>query len=368
MQKQVVNRRRCLVAAVSWMLLVLSACTAPDETGAPGSPTVNFHQFDTPQELGTGLLDGATPDGSALYIEEPDPALSRLGCEGRPEAVMFRAPLDGGDRTVVAGDAGPIRGRVVPGGSGGRVAVVAGCESFFSRLVVARQAGDGSLAGLKEVVPQVPEGFLLNISTLNWSRDGKALLAAVQDIDAPDGDPAQIVSIDPGSGRIKKLFDAEQGTGVFNVGQMQNGDYVVATNLVVSFRDSKGVVKAGFQGQGFEISPDRRQVVVFGRNVRLATQGSNRARQIVPEKEGLEVSAAAFSPDATAIVFERYSMESGQAEISLVTPHDRKLTNVVIGAQYDRPFFTGDGKALAFNLYTGEPEFATKVYVTRFKG
>jgi hypothetical protein len=325
------------------------------------------HRFGTPEELGTGLLDGATRSGSALYIEEPDSALSKLGCEGQPEAVMFRVPLDGGDRTVVGGDLAPLRGHLVRGGSDDRVAVIASCESFFTRLVVATESRDGTLTDLKEVVPQVAEGFLLNASTVNWSRDGKALLAAVQDVDAPDGDPAQVVSIDPESGRITKLFDAEQGTGIFNVGQMQNGNYVVATNLVVSFRDAKGVVKASFQGQGFEISPDRRRLAVFGRNLRMASQGSNRANEIVPEKEGLEVSAAKFSPDGTAIVFERYSMETGMVEISVVTLDDKKVTNVVTGAQYDRSFFTGDGKALAFNLYTSEPDFATNVYVTRFE-
>ena len=361
------KRRRFLLGVLAWALVSLSACAPAAENGGNvETPAVDVHQFETPEELGTGLIDGATPDGEALYVEEPDPTLSKPGCEGQPESVMFRVPLDGGDRTVVGEDAAPLRGHLVRGGSGGRVAVIAGCESFFSRLVVATESKDGTLTDLKEVVPEVAEGFLLNISTVNWSRDGKALLAAVQDVDAPDGDPAQIVSINPGSGRITKLFDAEQGTGVFNVGQMQNGDYVVATNLVVSFRDAKGVVKASFQGQGFEISPNRRRVAVFGRNLRMAPQGSNRASEIVPGKEGLEVSAAKFSPDGTAIVFERYSIETGQVEISLVTPADKKVTNVVTGAQYDRSFFTGDGKALAFNLYTGEPDFATKVYFTRF--
>lgn len=346
--------------------MLLSACTTSAEPG--GTSGIDVHRFDTPEELGTGLVDGATPDGAALYIEEPDPALSKPGCEGQPESVMFRLPLDGGKRTVVGGDLAPLRGHLIRGGSGGRVAVVAACESFFTRLVVAAESEDGTLSDLKEVVPEVVEGFLLNPSTVNWSRDGKALLAAVQDIDAPDGDPAQIVSIDPESGRIKKLFDAEQGTGVFNVGQMQNGDYVVATNLVVSLRDAEGVVKASFQGQGFEISPDRRRLAVFGRNLRMASQAGNRANEVVPEKEGLEVSGATFSPDGTALVFERYSVETGLVEISVVTPDDKRVTNVVTGAQYDRPYFTGDGKAVAFNLYTGEPDFATTVYVARFKG
>ena len=347
---------------------MLAACqpqAGPDSSDE--GPAVDYHVFETPEKLGTGLVDGATPDGAALYIEEPDPAFPALACEGLPGSVMFRQPLDGSDRTVVGNGTEPLRGRLVRGGSGDRVAVVAACESFFTDLSIAEQAEDGSLSDINNVQPAVPEGFLLNPSTVAWAQDGRRLLAAIQDVDAPDGDLAQIVSIDPASGRMTRLFEAEQGTGVFNVGQMQNGDYVVATNLVVSFRDRTGDVVASFQGHDFQISPDRRRMVVFGRTVRLATQGKSKAPVIVPEKEGLEVSSADFSPDGQAVAFKRYAVETGQVEINVLTPGDRTVTNIVTGDDYDRPVFTGDGQALAFNLYTGEPDYLTEVYVARFE-
>lgn len=347
---------------------MLAACqpqAGPDSSDE--DPAVDYHMFETPEKLGTGLVDGATPDGTALYIEEPDPAFPALACEGQPGSVMFRQPLDGSDRTVVENGTEPLRGRLVRGGSGDRVAVVAACESFFTDLSIAEQAEDAALSDIKKVQPAVPEGFLLNPSTIAWARDGRRLLAAIQDVDAPDGDPAQIVSIDPASGKITRLFEAEQGTGVFNVGQMQNGDYVVATNLVVSFRDRTGDVVASFQGHDFQISPDRRRMVVFGRTVRLATQGRSKAPVIVPEKEGMEVSLAEFSPDGQAVAFKRYALETGQVEINVLTLDDRKVTNIVTGDEYDRPVFTGDRKGLAFNLYTGEPDYLTEVYVARFE-
>lgn len=347
---------------------MLAACQPQPgpETADPG-PAVDYHMFETPEKLGTGLVDGATPDGAALYVEEPDPAFPALACEGQPGSVMFRQPLDGSDRTVVGNGTDPLRGRLVRGGSGDRVAVVAACESFFTDLTIAEQAEDGALSDIKKVEPEVPDGFLLNPSTVAWSGDGRRLLAAIQDVDAPDGDPAQIVSIDPADGSITRLFEAEQGTGVFNVGQMQNGDYVVATNLVVSFRDRSGDVVAGFQGHDFQIAPDRRSMVVFGRTVRLATQGEDKAPVIVPEKEGLEVSSAEWTPDGRAVAFKRYAVETGQVEINVLTPDDEKVTNIVTGDDYDRPVFTGDGEALAFNLYSGEPEYLTEVYVARFE-
>ncbi|HEX2148608.1 MAG TPA: hypothetical protein VHI31_00325 [Actinomycetota bacterium] len=360
-----IRRTACAVLAC---LVLGGACTPEVGFDAESdAPSPNIHTFATPENVGTGLLDGATLDGSALFIEEPDPAFPQPGCEGQPQSVMFRLPLQEGEKTVVGNGTDPLRGRLVRGGSGGRTAVVAACESFFAGLVIAEESDDGTLSDLKSVTPAIPEGFLLNPSTVAWARDGKKLLGAVQDIDAPDGDPAQIVSIDPESGRLTKLFDAEQGTGVFNVGQMQNGDYVVATNLVVSFRSARGAVKASFQGQGFQITPDRRRLVVFGSNVRLASQGDTRATQVVEEKEGLEVSAVELSPDGQAVAFKRYALETGQVELSVVSLDDRRVTNIVTGHQYDRPVFTGDGKGLAFNLYTGEPDYTTEVYLARFE-
>ncbi|HYN99679.1 MAG TPA: hypothetical protein VEU28_08415, partial [Actinomycetota bacterium] len=96
-------------------------------------------------------------------------------------------------------------------------------------------------------------------------------------------------------------------------------------------------------------------------------QGDTRATEVVPEKEGLEVSAAELSRDGKAVAFKRYALESGQVELSVVSLEDRRVTNIVTGDQYDRPVFTGDGKGLAFNLYTGEPDYTTEVYLARFE-
>lgn len=349
--------------------MLAGACGQNGEAGrgADGSPGISVHEFGTPQEIGTGLLDGMTPDGSAAYVEDTDPRFPQPGCEGQPEPVMFLLPLEGGERTLIGDGTQGLRGSLLRGGSGGRVAVVSACEAFFSDLFIAREPEDGKLTGIRRVEPSVPEGFLLNPSSLSWSSDGSSLLGAIQDVDAPDGDPSQVVTIDPESGRLTKLFDAEQGTGVLKVGQLADGTYVVATNLVVSFRDPKGIVKAGFQGTGFEISRNRRQAVIYGRTLMLVSQGSTRATQVVPEDPGHEISSAQFSPDGQAVALTRYAVDGGLVEVGVATFGNRRFTSVVTGAQYGRAFFSGDGRALAFNLFGGEPDFTSKVYVTRFR-
>ena len=131
--------------------------------------------------------------------------------------------------------------------------------------------------------------------------------------------------------------------------------------------DEQGVVKAGFQGKDFEIAPDRESLVIFGRNVFLGTQGETRATEILAEQEGREISSVHFAPDGEAIVFTRYLLEGGQVEVGVASLEDKKFTSVVTGGQYGRPYFTGDGEALVFNEFGGEPDFTSRVYLTRFE-
>lgn len=366
------TKKRFLAGLLACLFVTAAACggsgDSDDDSGDSGSSEVDVHNVGRPEEIGTGLLDGASLDGSAVYVEEPDPQFPEPGCEGQPESVMFRLPVDGGEREVVGGGETPLRGNLVRGGSDGRVAVVAGCESFFTDLFVARESEDGRLSEVTAVTPAgIPENFLLNTSSFSWNRDGDRLLAALQHQDAPDGDPSQIVTIDPESGEVTKLFDAEQGTGVFGVGQLEDGTYVVSTNLVVTYRDEKGTVKAGFQGKDFEIAPDRRSLVIFGKNIFVGTQGETKATELVTEEAGREISSVAFSPDGSAVALNRYLLDGGQVEVGIATIEDRKFTSVVTGGQYGRSYFTGDGRALVFNQFGSEPDFTTKVYLARFQ-
>ncbi|HEX2052229.1 MAG TPA: hypothetical protein VHJ78_00700 [Actinomycetota bacterium] len=348
-------------------LLFAAGCGGAGGGDGDGPGPVDVTRFGTPREIGTGVLNGTTLDGSAAYVEEADERFPEPGCEGQPNPAMFRLPLAGGERQLVGGGDTPLHGNLVRGGSEGQVAIVAVCESFFTDLWIGRESRQGEISDLRRVTPSVPENFLLNATTVSWSNDGSTLLGALQDVNAPDGAPAQVVTINPESGQITKLFDAEQGTGVFKVGQMKNGRYVVATNLVVSFRDEAGVVLAGFQGQGFEIAPGGEEMVVFGRNLMRVPQGGTRASQVVEQIEGREITSAHFSPDGEAVAITRLIAGGGEVEVAIVTLEDSELTSVVTAAPYGPAWFSGDGRALVFTQLGGEPDFTSRVYVTRFE-
>lgn len=359
--------RRTIAAAVSWLLLILAACesrTDPDEQPSPAAG-LDLHSFTIPREVGTGLLNAMSLDGSAAFVEEPDPAFPQLGCEGQPEPVMFRLPLEGGEREPVAGETA-LHGNLVRGGSNGRVAVIAGCESFLTSLHVGTETADGRLTDPKALTVQEPENFLLNPASVSWSSDGSRLLGALQHVDQPDGDAPQIVSVDPVTGAVTRLFDAELGTGVLRVGQTEDGSYVVASNFLVGLHGESGESRGRFSGKDFEISPDRRRVIAFGAGIVLIEQGSTSHADVLPPIEGGEISSVTFSPAGDAVAISRYSVGDGLVDIGIITLDDNRYSSVVTGGRYGRAHFTGDGAGVAFTQFGSEPDFTSRVFLTRF--
>lgn len=345
--------------------MVLAACGS-GPGASPEPPEVSFHQFATPQQIGTGLLNGTSRDGSAVYVEETDPGFPEPGCEGLPEPVMFRQPVSAGDREPAA--ALPLNGTLVRGGSGNRVAVVSGCEAFFTRLVIAQETPEGLLEDPQEVVPRgVPDDFGLNPLSFSWSNDGALLLAAIQHFDAPDGDPARIVSLDPGTGQVETIFESEQGTGVFKVGQLRNGHYVISTNLVVSFKNADGSLVAAFQGKDFEIAPGLEQVAIYGLNLSVVDQDSNIPTELVEEQSGQEIIDARYSAGGEALILNRIRLDTSLTEVALVSLDDTRFTSVVLGGHYGRSHFTGDNRALVFNKFSQEPQTPDRVFLVAFE-
>lgn len=351
--------RKRLTGPILALTLVLGACGASDSPAVnqppQSSPTTAADPriIAPPQQIGPGYLRAATPDGSAVYVSDPDPSFPEPGCEGAPESVLFRLPLSGGEREVLRNGNRPLKDLIVRG-PGGKLALVDICEGFFDGLQVGTESAGGKITGLKDVKlnndPKLGQPAAFSIS---WSNDGSRLLAAINHPDAPDADPSRVVAIDPQTGAVTELFSGGQGSGVFQVAQLENGTYVIAGNRVVTFRDARGKVTSTFKGNGFTLTPDRRSVVMYGEQLTIASQTDAQARLLVGQKEQNEISGANVSPDAQAVIFTRYSLSAGMSELGLVTLADAKFSSIVTSMGLGKSLFTGDGRGVAFTTING---------------
>ena len=355
------------------LCLVLATCAqnggrGNNEGATAGSPRTSregdYHAFSAPRPIGAGFLETMTLDGSAAYVSDTDPAFPQRGCEGQPEPVLFRQPLSGGPRELLGDAATPLKGRIVRGPDG-VVALLDVCEGFFQSLAVGKESADGRINELREVMLGQVEG--LASFSFSWTRDGKGLLAAVNDPAGPDGGPTRLIRIDPQNGAITPLFTGEGGSGVFQFAELEGGTYVLSANREVSFRRQDGSVVASFPGNGFEVFPDGKSIAVYGEAVAVAGEGSGEPRTLVQPRPDREISSAAISPDGKAVAFNRYGLQGSETEISVVTVGDGKTSVLVSGEGYGAPVFSGDGAALGFNQTASEPELSVKLMLARME-
>ena len=339
-----------------------SSTTTSTSSSTTTDPGIKYDQPSTVKLVGTGLVDGTSLDGSAIFVAEEDPQFSQLGCEGQPEPVLFRLPLAGGDRELIGTAEDHLHGRVLHG-QGGKIAIVAGCEGFFTALWVGTETPDGHVNGLRKVaIGEVGDGQTLAPFSVSWAANGQSLLGAVNGF---TGGPGRIVSIDPDSGALATLFEAGATSGVSQVGQFSDGSYVVAADGKVSIRDATGAVTREGLGNGFQLATDLQTVIVYGDEVLVMAPGAARPVRLVPGEPGKQVTSAAPSPDGRAVVYN-FSDTGGTNEIFLLTVADTHMSKLAGPGPLGRVFFSGDGTAVVFNQFRPAPDFAADVGVVRF--
>lgn len=354
--------------AVAVAAVALAGCgdggSTTTTTAAPSTtiPVVRYDQPSTVKLVGTGFVDGSSLDGSAIFVEEEDPKFPQLGCEGQPEPVLFRLPLAGGERQLVGTGEDRLHGRILHG-QGEKIAIVSGCEGSFTALWVGTETLDGHVNGLRKVaVGEVGEGKGLAPFSVSWSANGLSLVGSVNGF---TGGPGRIVSIDPDSGALTTLFEADATGGVAQVGQLADGSYVVAADAKVSIRDAQGTVKGQGAGNGFELAADLQSVIAYGDEVLLLAPGAPRPVRLVPGSPGRQITSAALSPDGRAVVYNMSDADSGN-EISLLTVEDAQMYKLAGPGALGRVFFTGDGTGVVFNQFRPSPDFTADVGLVRF--
>jgi hypothetical protein len=333
---------------------------ATTTTSAPAA-SVDYARPGQPVRIGSGIVEGATPDGSALYVAEEDGAFPEPGCEGQPEPVLFRLPLAGGDRVRLGTATEPVRGRLVPG-PGDRVAVVDECEGFLQSVRVGTRTAAGELQRLRVVPVQEDDESLRQPRISAWSNDGDALLAGGVSEATGDG---LVATIGVDDGEITPLFATGSGAGPSQVGQLADGTFVVAADGEVTLRSAGGEVQQTLPGNGFALTPDRRRVVAYGEAVAIVSPGSE-PETLVPARTGRQVVLADVSPDGRAVAVAVSAGE--ETEVQVVTLADRAVTGVGPGGLLGRPTFSGDGRALGFNRFGRAPDFVNDAFVVRFEG
>ncbi len=342
---------------------VATSTTTPTSTTALASTTtttttrpLDYQRPSAAREVGAGLLEGTSLDGSALYVSAVDPTLSPRGCEGQPEPVLFRLPLAGGARQAVGSPGEPVRGTLLRGADR-RIALVAGCEEFLSVVRVGTETPDGQLRDLR----RLDLGQLGSAAGLAWSGDGRSLVAISRSLDP--GGQGSVLRVDPTTGAATSLFTT---TGpVTQVGELADGTVVVAGAGRVTLRDAKGAVKETHEGVGFTVAPDGRRLAVWGKALRLVTPGQPPTSLATVTATDL-LGPAAFSPDGRALVYA--TSVAAQGQIAVVTVADAKVTTLPGTGRFVRAFFTGDGRAVAFSRLAARPADEATVFVVRFDG
>jgi Tol biopolymer transport system component len=320
-------------------------------------PEIVYELEEPAQEIGTGLIDGASPDGSAIYVEQESKDFPEPACEGQPGPVISRLPLGGGQVEVLATKENPIRGLMLRG-SGGRMAIVSGCEEFLTAVWTATETADGHLRDIRKLDLGDFSGSPFSFS---WSADGTSILAANS---LYEGHPPEIVRIDPRTGKTTVIFDTKLDYPVNQASQLSDGTFVVGARGSVTLRGADGAVRATLKGDGFQLSADRSRIALFGRELALVADGSN-ATTLIPADRSGTFTSAEFSPDGRAIGYVRG--RDSNSQVGVVNIADRADSRAAGSGSFGRVHFTGDGRGLAFNKFGEPPGFTSRVLLIRFR-
>jgi len=336
------------------VLLMLGACAAENPAPAESSSAATTEASAEPEpvtpvpgRLGQGYVQGVSLDGSYIYVSDVIPGTVGQGCEGAGENVLYRMPVDGGERNLATDDSGPARGSLIRGGTKNRVALIEACEENFTRAFVATESEDGRLFDLERV--PVPERSIPRLT--GWSNDGLYLLGVTGD---PAGDgqkPMQVVQLDPASGDTNTLFDTEP---IFRVAQLKNGSYVTQGSGTISVRNTTEVLRT-YQGDFFQMSPTGDRFAVLGAGLSLVA-GEGEAQTLVRASGESTTYSVSFTADGRSLAYVQVRNQGPkvEADLGVVTVGGQAKVIESSGLKdqvsFGSPFFAADGKFLAYNL------------------
>ncbi|RMH70047.1 MAG: hypothetical protein D6683_15645 [Actinomyces sp.] len=300
--------------------------------------------------IGEGLVVAVALDGSAVLAQREDPAYDQPGCEGFPEPIVERLPVDGSAPAPAIVDVDPsfVNGTFVRTGTG-RAAIVSGCEGYTTAVHLLDEEPDGRLhlletysgpigdppADLAAGVDLLDEAHLV-ASVERWT--GTTTEAALVAVDLGDASSVDLVPGLVGSGRVTVVADglvAFQNGKTVSVVDPASGD-IVATWEAPNFAAPHGGDVFAFYAAVLEVG-------------RLDRAPETRPVE-VPLFANEYISEAAWSPNGRVLALV---VTDDAADRVLVGAPGQGWTQVADGGIFARLAFAGDSSLLAFSDLSG---------------
>ena len=321
--------------------------TAATDLTAAAPTTDSPLVLGAPKRVGAGLIEGWSPDGTALIVGRVDDTLSKEGCEGAKEPVFFLQPVNGGASTVAFPGHTEMNGSFVgtqPGTND--VVMLSGCEGYLGDLSVARQSADGTLRDRRLVViaDTAQAAELTGVSSL--SIDGSALLLTGKAF-ADDVEHVVSTRIDLATGA--SLAIETGGRGGAHIAEATGGRIVVSDGSTVYVLAKDGLPIRTYDGSDFAVSRDgSRLAVVSNGALGIASVGEGITVTVALPK-AVESALLLFSPDGRTVAVLSYDDAGSVAVVRGGTVHV-----VAEGESYGRMAWNPAGTAIAFNRFSGD--------------
>jgi hypothetical protein len=291
------------------------------------------------EELGDGLVEAMSPDGSNVIVSRVVDGLSAPGCEGQPEPVLVLVPVAGGEAVPALPDDPQYNGSITDLGSG-QVALVAGCEEFLSGIVVANQAPTGALSAATEVPS--PTGQPIDAILDIGAADPAALVALASRFGAT-GNETAVVSIDLATGVTTELLRTAETDYLFGV--LADGTYAIGDGVEVRVvHPITGQELSAYPGEFLAVSPDGRTLAVVGPGVVLVAPPAAPAPLLEPAAGEAPVIDAAWAPAGDRLAIVRRGVEDTLA----VVDRAGQVTELDTARRIVRLAWSADGSVLAY--------------------
>lgn len=337
--------------------------TTPETTvaGSASPPTSSVDPrlvMGVPRSAGEGLIQAWSADGSHLVVLAVDDKLSKEGCEGLPEPVLFLQNLDGAPASRTPAIAGDFaRNGTILRGPDGRVVLIEACEGYLGDLYVGTAAADGSIGDLRVV--DTGDASIAELSGQSaLTPDGAALLLTGRTTNDDGTEQAEQVTVDLATGAVAKI--ASGARGGHRVAATSDGRYVVTDGMAVDVVRADGTVDRSYEAVDFDMSADGTTLALVapGRLWILAV-GADPGEPIALPKSG--PSSPTFAPDGRAVglVGEGTAddaAEGGDGWVAVVRGGQPHL--VEDGATFGRLTWNASSNAIAYNRFP--PDFSTE--------